>query len=723
MRKPILYAIAAFVVLLAVSCSTEETGLGAESGKGVLKMNISTTRVEEDGEYNPLDHITVRIFNSEGGLLRKYSSSENIPERLELLQGTYRVAVEAGEAEAASLTKRFYIGEKQFEVVAGTTTPVEVRCKIQNTVADVKFDKTVTTNFGEAFYTWVAIGSQVDEAEAALGNTPALRFTANAKGYFTLPEGETSLAWKFVGEHPSRGQIVKEGVLTELKGGSKYALTFHFSKDLPGFIACFAILVDTSTDDQDDTIIFSPDPVIDSEGFDMTQTQDFIVGKTGDKTYKITTMAPMQSVTLRIDDAAYDLFGPTAAPVEGITATPESDNILRVTLSGPFFAEHSGGNHTLLLLVADNDGGSLISESPYRLQGMLPVEATDCDLWHNTATMRALILDPEVAGVTFGLRTANGEWREADGTKDDDGIFTATFAAEWSQSTNENNLTVYTPVAGTGLFAATAYEGRTTIGDTQSVASFTTPAGDGIYNAGMEMWSNYNVTGSSMTGGSVPFPNENSSTAFWVGGNNKQTNTLCTEGFVEGCNGSKCAKLQPMAVAGIFAAGNLFTGTFDCGTGFLDMFGYARFGQKYTFTARPKALRIHYNATITNVTHTGGPLQSGIDPGKIFVCITNWTGRHAVKSGKTYDESTFWDPAKTTSLGEGPILGYASKTITESTSGWQTLELPILWYDNQATPSANNYSLSISCATSAYGDYVAGSTNNRLYVEDFEWVY
>lgn len=160
----------------------------------------------------------------------------------------------------------------------------------------------------------------------------------------------------------------------------------------------------------------------------------------------------------------------------------------------------------------------------------------------------------------------------------------------------------------------------------------------------------------------------------------------------------------------IFAAGNLFTGTFDCGTGFLDTFGFARFGVKYDFAGRPRALRLRYNATISNVTHKGKSnlTTNDIDSARMFVCVVDWTGRHAVKSGASYDESTFWDPDNQSSVSEGQIIGYSSVKLGKSSDGWQTMTLPLRWYDRTAAPTAGNYSLVISCATSYKGDYVAG---------------
>lgn len=722
--KKRLYIVCALLTALCVGCSKDEAAAGAD-GTGVLEMRISATRTETATGYDPAEHLTVRIYNAAGELLRKYTAQEELPadNRLELLAGDYRVAVELGEAVAASTSVCHYKGEETFTITPGGVTTAEVTCRLQNTVAEVKFDPTIAENFGENFYAWTVIAEQVDEELAAAGAVPALRFTADGKGYFTLPEGATTLAWKFAGEHLSRGSVVQEGTQAVVAGG-KYVLTFRYSKDLPGYIECFTVKVDPSTDDQDDTIIFSPDPTLEGEGFDIGAVQDFIPGKTAERSYKIVTMSPLQSAELTVGEEHYDLLALAArAAADGIVVERTGEKSLRVTLTDPFFAARAGGSQTLAFRITDTAGGLLEKSSEYRVQGLLPVTAADYDLWNNSVTLRALVLDPEAGAVRLALREADGTWQEAEAVAGADNLYTTQFTAAWEQTQNEAGLSVSTPVEGTGVFAGRTYEYRAEIGGVQTAATFATPAGDTIYNAGMELWSTYNVIGGSFTKGEVPYPNESSSVEFWVGGNNKQTNTLCTgSDQIAGSNG-KCAVLKPMTAFSVFAAGNLFTGTFDCGTGAFDTYGFARFGVKYAYSARPKALSVHVKATVTTVTNTGGPLQKGdIDPARIYVCVIDWGSRHAVKSGASSDPNTFWDPATSTSLAEGPILAYGSLTITESFD-WSTLTLPLNWYDREGAPAEGNYSLVISCVSSAYGDYVAGSVNNQLCVEDFEWVY
>ena len=206
MKKYITAALL-FCAALTAACSKETAGSADTGDTGALEMRVSATRAEADGEYDPLQRLAVRIYRASGELLRQYTA-ETLPSRLELLAGEYRVEVDAGEAVPASFTKRFYKGEKTFTVAAGQTTVAEVECKRQNVVAEVKFDATVSAAFGENFHAWVVAADAFDEGQVQRGGVPALNYTADGTGYFTMPEGATTLTTRFEGTHPDRGVIV-----------------------------------------------------------------------------------------------------------------------------------------------------------------------------------------------------------------------------------------------------------------------------------------------------------------------------------------------------------------------------------------------------------------------------------------------------------------------------------------------------------------------------------
>ena len=63
------------------------------------------------------------------------------------------------------------------------------------------------------------------------------------------------------------------------------------------------------------------------------------------------------------------------------------------------------------------------------------------------------------------------------------------------------------------------------------------------------------------------------------------------------------------------------------------------------------------------------------------------------------------------------------KGITKSKSFLYPPILPIVYYEKTDTPPSANYTLVISTATSFLGDYLTGCTTNKLWVDDFKWVY
>lgn len=721
MKRTSIHILLLCTALTAASCSGEATDEGGAAGTGVVEMNISTTRAEADAEYDPKDHLVARIYNSRNELIRKYTS-ETFVKQLELIAGEYRIAVEAGEAVPASFTKRFYKGEETFAVNPGQTTEAEVKCRRQNTAAEVKFDASVTGAFDPGFRFWIVAGDSFDAEKAELEAVPALKYTSDATGYFTLPEGVTTFAWHFEGTHSERGQIVMEGKQEQIQAGGKYVFTCLFSKDLPGFIQCVVIQVDTSSDEQDDTIVFSPDPTIEGDGFDIARPQGYIPGDSWTRSYKLAAMAPLKTAELRFGEQTYDLMNNSA---EGIDVVRNNDLSLTVTLSEAFLAGCPAGIHSASFHIADTKDAETTVASEFRVQGILPVGKEDYDLWTNTVTLRAQVVDPNVTAVTFGLK--NGEsWLEAEGTADANGCYTATYRPGWNKSANAAGLTVYTPEPGSGIWAGGSYEFRAVIGEVQSEGTFTASdaAEQRIPNGDMED-SNLSC-----------FTINNETTDFWGSGNNItkiivtiNLSDLCTQ---QDKNGSNCALLKSAAAGAagfnMLAAGNLFSGTFVKPS----TQGTVGFGKHLPWTARPRAMRVKYHATIGDVDYVKYKDDSGNDPiaigqkdkARIFVAIVDWDAPHNVSSG-TSDPSGMWDPETGVGLSDKEtLIGYGSEWITESTSGddWIDVELPIYYYDHVTKPT-KAYNVVISCSANAYGDYMNGCSTNKLYVDDFEWVY
>ena len=486
MKRHITYIAMLLTALTGASCSQDETPAG-DGRTGVMAMTISTSRAEDNGEYDPLQYQKVYIYNSEGGLLRKYAAKDDIPERLELLSGTYRVAVEAGEQVPADFSKRFYKGEETFTVKPGETTHAEVVCKIANTVVEVKFDASIVENLDPGYFVWIAGTDKFDEAEAESGAVPALKFTDEGTGYYTLPAGTTSLAWMFRGTHTSGKQVEMENTLTEVKAGGKYVFTFRYSPDLPGYIDALLIRVDTETEDKDDKIIFSPDPALLTEGFDNDEVQKYT---SGEKKYRIMAFAELKKFTVSVGDDSYDLLTGTH---EGISFTPTDKYNTELTLSDAFFAGLAGGDHAVTIHVEDANGGSNEISTTYRLQGLVPVTEKSYDLWANTVTLQVVDFTRS-ANVTFGLCGSDGQWKYLTGTSQGDDFISATYAPEWENKTEAdwstpNTVLPYSRIKdGTGISAGNTYDYKATINGAEHTGQFTTQAGNAMTDGSLETW-------------------------------------------------------------------------------------------------------------------------------------------------------------------------------------------------------------------------------------------
>ena len=373
------------------------------------------------------------------------------------------------------------------------------------------------------------------------------------------------------------------------------------------------------------------------------------------------------------------------------------------------------GDHIFGLNITDNKGRSIQKDLTFHNTVPSAFTVSEVDLWTNSALVSVEHLQ-EGAEVQYRL-TGEEEW--IDLTKNADGKYE--IKPDWTEGMNDAGLTIYNVNSKSGFFAKKRYEFRAIVGEEViGTGIYTTAGGDTIPNGDMSNWSEKKMGTSK-----VPFPNAQDN-SFWDSGNNAYTtkSPLCSQGTD---NDAGTAVLKATKVLGaVFAAGNMFTGTFTQ-SGFT---GNANFGVNYTFTARPVALKLRYKVKV-DICNNGGTydpqkdeyLNQKIDEARIFVAITDWTSSHTVTSGLADPTPTIWDPATQKSTAEGDILAYASVNLGENAEDWKELIIPINWYSPAAAMPSKDYSLVISCATSARGDYLTGSTNNELHVDDFEWVY
>lgn len=422
----------------------------------------------------------------------------------------------------------------------------------------------------------------------------------------------------------------------------------------------------------------------------------------------LSTSVDLATVELNETQAAIVSGLPYGDAVKGQTkVTFDVSNLVPMILALP----NNAGDHVFSIVVTDNNNKTAEKDLVFNYTEPANLSVSDINLWANTAivTAKGLSADAKVQYREQGVEA----WQEA--TANNDGTYT--IAPVWNENTNEAGLKVYTPAEGTGVWIGKTYEYRILEGETETFSSTFTPEGTGdiIPNGDMSAWS--------LKDGSLPYPNAEGD-SIWDSGNNSTAALfkvmLCQEDTVT----KGVAYLSSGLVLGaVFTPGNMFTGDF-----IMDgITGTASFGKPYTWTARPKALKVRVKAEVGKITHTGtndpegADLKDQQDKAVVFAAVVDWTAQHGVTSGLAKPTGV-WHPAQADKLDEGAILGYASHYIEGNTNDYEEIEIPFEWYNNTDMPS-NEYTLVISCAASYRGDYLTGCSTNKMWIDSFEWVY
>ena len=241
----------------SVSCSKknlDENESQAGLGELSVEMELSTdTKAMTDDELRR--NAIVNIYKANySGLVRFYKYSE-MPAPFYLAADKYRVDVIAGESakdepEAASWDNKSYKGSKEFTITAGEKTPVTVEAFVNNAVTLISFDQTIQDNFN-AGYTFT-IG--IDENTQLVYDASK----SGSEGYFIVAGlDEPSFSWTFAGTLAKDGSdFVKTGEIPEILPGKRYKMNLRYTiKD--GDLV-FTLVVDKTTENIDDTIIFEP---------------------------------------------------------------------------------------------------------------------------------------------------------------------------------------------------------------------------------------------------------------------------------------------------------------------------------------------------------------------------------------------------------------------------------------------------------------------------------
>lgn len=641
-----------------VACSTEiDPAVDLTANEGAVRLGVAFQQsISADEE------VVIKIYKVEGeeqNLVRRYTSLNDVPEYLALLAGEYVAKVQVGEKHIVSFDEKYYLGEKEFTVAAGNVTPVTVDCKIQSTIVRIEYDATVAEKLNAGYFTNVSVAESYNPTAIASGDVHSLRYEETKEGYFVLPADQTTLFWHFEGEHPVEGAVMKEAKIENVQPAVRYTVKLKYSKDAPGGIIIEAI-VDESIEEVDDTLIFSPDPTVMGDGFNEKEQQKSI----NTLTYNVASLATINKLALTADGVDYDIL---SGSVAGVNVTKVDDLNYKITIAPEFFVYATGGQNTVTFNVEDVDGGKLKKEVKYNVQGIMPLSAEDYSLWSGKASFKANIIDAAVSSVKVAYSVNGGAWTEVEATLGSNGYYTAT---------------------GAGLSADMNYSYKLVVNgaDSGKTLSVATAAGVQLPNGDFESWSDDKTPG-----------------GLWSSGNNSFV-TLMKK--ASGRNGGSCAFLDSQAAVGKFAAGNLFTGSFEMNIS--TMSGKVTFGKDFKFNAKPESVSFWMKNSQGQINY--GDKGSGTDKYTAMVLITNG----ATYTVDTTDESSFL--VFDTLASKPGIIAYGYINSDDSNAEWveKTVQLTYVAGYEQMTPKK----ISISFTPSGYGDYWCGSTDSEMYVDD-----
>ena len=496
------------------------------------------------------------------------------------------------------------------------------------------------------------------------------------------------------------------------KPAASIPLTFKYSPDLPGYIDCVLISVDPDTDDKDDEIIFSPDPAVISEGFDIAEIQKYV---SGEKKYRILAFSELTRFTVSVGDKSYDALNGTT---EGITLEPVDKYNVRLTLSDAFFASCQAGDQEVTFRIEDANGGSSEVATTYRLEGLVPVTADDYDLWANTVTLRVVSFTPGTT-VQFGLRSSGGEWQPMAGTSQGDDFITATYAPQWEEKTTADWSTPATVLPYSRLKRAPAYRQAIRTTTKRRSARRNSAAGSRPLRAHpcpTEAWNR----GETPSNSRVPAPTIPSGAAATTRSprNSVPVTRRCRD--ASGHTVPNCPRhiiRWPRFPHRATYSRETSPSRFSAGWAATSLSAKVRL-QRPPESRQVQIPRYDRGSQLQSPRRENSRRRNGQGPD--IRLHRGLDGPTEVFAGTKAPTGT-WDPETQTEAANGPIIGYASKFIEETTQGDEMVEviLPINYYQDTAAAPDGKYNIVVSCSTSAYGDYMDACTTNVMYVDDF----
>lgn len=737
-----LYIAFVGMACLCLACSRDDRAL--LDGEGTLRLRaqvndevqIISRAGAPEGETSPEEELKkncrVRIYKGEKLIYKHAGWDATLQEPgLSLSSGAYRVRIISGDSVDASFDKKYYEGNKSFEISQAQTTPVEVVCNVMNTLAKVVFDASLEPYLEKGE---VSVAVDVDGGSLTY---PYQKEAAEAKtGYYSLPQGKEYLICTFTGVAKNGRKFTQTNRIESAKKSTLYTLTYKISDletpapptDEGG--AFIDLKVDeTPLAKKEEEILIYQRPqfraVNQSEEVDMKQPWFLELNSQIQPEVKIYTSTPLAeaSVTsevftkLGLASAELNLMD-EATRVElqekGITVTSQEKLLTMNWGNSLNDLLKEEGEHHIIYKATDTAVEGNAAARTNTIDWTISVSNANIravnipypyQIWADRVTLYAEVingrtLDPN-AQLSFRYRKKSEQtWNEAIPAK-----------------LGEDQKTI-TSDEIKGLTPGTTYEYQVLEGDKVSnqTCEFTTEAALQLPNSGFENWS-----------GATPMLIHGSGEEmFWDSGNHGSSSfslaavDLTTKASDFKVEGNYSAKLESKKVVVKFAAGNLFVGSYLKTDGTDGILGWGR-----PWKSRPLALRGYVRYMPKACENEKFP--DGMDRGIIYVAIGDWTGAEYDKNWPIViqtkkPDTELFNPEKGSYTGDG-IIAYGEKILQGEVKGADggmiEFTIPLDYRSYERMPK----SIIVVASASQYGDYFIGGIGSTMWLDDLELIY
>lgn len=689
--KSVLYSFLSCLLIVLFACEEDKNNL---IPSGYLYLNVEGdatlhTKAQTGVTFESL-RVDVLDMNRDTVNIYKDYLSDVKDQRMTLPVGKYIVSVSSNHTGEAGWETPLYRGEEEVEVKQGEITSAQVVCKITNTKVSVLYSENMKDYFSH-------YGTTVSNSSGSL------TFTRDEyrSGYFT-PE-ELTVSLKLVNRDGNEFVIRK--IYPDIKPQYHYKFKFDLADEGEDKEAGadFGIEIDSTNYEEIQYNIFIKEeeslfgkgvPKLKLTGFGEEDGENKSLSwkplKNGeqqplpDPAPQLTLDVPtgIQEVKIDVNSARFSSTDLNIdKSVEGEQVV-ELNELLKNAYSWSDLKAPE--THSFAIRVLDSLNQEAAIDFSLIIAPDLPAETDDANAFATFAFLKGSSDEKENVRFKYWEKSVGvGSAQEISANANGDGSFEQVI-----KDLKPNTEYCYQALAGEDV------EGNVKefiTADTPIVPNLNF---DNWYKDGKSWYANLDLSGN----------------YFWDSGN-KGANTLSAVNptspeeivVIKG----KAARLESKEVAGVFAAGSLYTGTFGKVEGLSG--ASLNFGRPYT--GCPTKLTGYYKYIPKEIKKgEHGELKPGsMDKCIIYIVLCDWTAPFTVNT-KT---ETFVDLSAPYVLAYGELSdAEASLTMEE----YQKFEIDIKYRDIKKKPT---YIL-IVASSSKYGDYFTGGVGSTLYLDEFE---